>query len=237
MQWRRKGEIGMYLVKTDEKNKANPVFYLYLLAIMAVSWIGLFFFKFRDSFVEGGGKLDRLAMDYALSIRNDALSDVLIFISRTGDTITAIIFTILICIYFYMRNKKREAKFYAINILGIAIISQSVKYLSRRPRPSGEWLVHIGGYSFPSGHALISMTAALILIYFILSALDNKILASIISIIIFVYASLIGLSRVYVGVHYISDIIGGWAIASLWVFITLLIFRRRSMEAVVRYIR
>ncbi|QGU95738.1 phosphatase PAP2 family protein [Clostridium bovifaecis] len=227
----------MYIIRSKEENKANAIYYLYLLAIIAIGWIGFFFIKLRDSFAAGGGKVDKLVINYVQSIRNDTLSTIMVFISKSGDTIVAIIFTILIIIYFYMRNKEREAKFYAVNILAIAIISQSVKYLSRRPRPTGDWLVDIGGYSFPSGHSIISMAGALILIYFILSFLNNRILAHIISIFIFIYAALIGLSRVYVGVHYISDVVGGWAIASLWVFITLLIFRRRSVDNITKYIR
>lgn len=226
----------MYSVKVDERSKKGPLYYIYLLAVMSITWIGLFIIKFRDSFVPGGGTIDRLAIDFVNNIRSGTLSRIMIFISTSGDTIVEIIFTILVIIYFYMRNKRREAHFYAVNIAVIAAISQSVKYLSKRPRPGGEWLVHIGGYSFPSGHALISMTAALILIYFILAALNNKILAHLISIIIFVYSAFIGLSRVYVGVHYLSDVVGGWAIASLWVFITLLIYRRRSIEKIIKYV-
>ncbi|WP_242862594.1 phosphatase PAP2 family protein [Clostridium colicanis] len=226
----------MYTISSREDNKSNLGYYLCFLAVMAIGWIAFFIIKLRDSFNAGGGKIDKLVINYIKTIRSDKLNTIMVFISKSGDTIVAIIFTILIILYFYMRNKIREAMFYAVNILGIAIVSQSVKFLCRRERPEGDWLVDIGGYSFPSGHAIISMAGALILIYFILSFLNNRILAYIISIVIFIYASLIGLSRVYVGVHYISDVIGGWALASVWVFIALSIFRRRSMKNITKYI-
>lgn len=225
----------VYTMKPKGENKAVTC-YIYLIGIMAIVINVLFVIKFRDCFVPGGGRIDRLAIDFIKGIRNDILSYILIFISKSGDTIIAIIFTILIMIYLYMINKKRESKFYAVNILAIAIVSQGVKFLSHRQRPEGEWLVYIDGYSFPSGHAVISMAGALILIYFIIRDFRRKALACIISVIMFIYAALIGLSRVYVGVHYISDVIGGWAIAFLWVFISLLIFTKRTVKNDNKYI-
>lgn len=233
----------MYLINTKPNKVNNPVYYIYLVMIMCIGWIGLFLIKLRDSFVKGGGEIDRAVISYMSEIRNEHLNKAFIIISRSGDTVVAIILTLLIVIFLFKLQKRREAKFYAVNIFVIALLSQGLKYLSKRPRPEGQWLVdisgysNVGGYSFPSGHSTISMAGALVVIYFILDNFRNRILAHILSIIIFLYATLVGISRVYVGVHYFSDVIGAWAIASLWVLIILVIFRRKREEKDYSYLR
>jgi len=233
----------MYLIKTKPDKINNPVYYIYLVLIMCIGWIGLFLIKLRDSFVEGGGELDRAVIRYVSGIRNEYLNKAFVIISRSGDTVVAIILTLLVVIFLFRVQKRREAKFYAINIFVIAVLSQGLKYLSKRPRPVGQWLVdisgysNVGGYSFPSGHSTISMAGALVIIYFVLDNFKNRILAHIVSILIFLYAALVGISRVYVGVHYFSDVIGAWSIASLWVLIVLVFFRRDRKRKDYSYIR
>lgn len=231
----------MYFTNERESKVNNPTYYIYILGIMALIWMGTFIIKLRDSFGPEGGEFDKFVMEYAAGLRHEYIDKVMIFISRSGDTMFAIIFTLLIIVFFYRINKRREANFYAVNILAIAIVSQGLKYLAKRPRPEGQWLVdisgysHVGGYSFPSGHSMISMAGALILIYFILDNFKNRVLAHVFSIGVFIYATLVGLSRVYVGVHYPSDVVASWTVASIWVLVTLIVFRRKR-KSIVRYI-
>ncbi len=231
----------MYFVNERESKINNLTYYIYLLGFMSLSLIGLFIFKLKDSFNPNGGQVDRSIIEYLFKSRHVYMDKFFVFISRSGDTLFAITVTLIIIIFFYHISKKREAYFYATNILAIAIISQGLKYIAKRPRPEGKWLVdisgytHVGGYSFPSGHSMISMAGALILVYFILDHFRNRILAHILSILVFAYAILVGVSRVYVGVHYPSDVLGAWVIASVWVLVTLIMFRRKR-KSNIRYI-
>lgn len=226
----------MYRAYSSRNDNKNPMYYVYLLGVISIGFIAFFLLKLRDSFSIGGGKIDRLAVSCVNQIKNETLSKIVVFISKSGDTIVAIILTILIFGFLYMINKKREAFFYALNVLGIALISEGLKFIIKRPRPEGKWLVQIGGYSFPSGHAIIPMFSALLIIYLILKNFSKRILAHILSIIIFLYCGLIGLSRVYVGVHYVSDVIGGWMIAFIWAFIVLLFYTKYNKKNTVKYI-
>ncbi|KEI06502.1 phosphatase PAP2 family protein [Clostridium botulinum C] len=225
----------MYISDSDN-NKNTVKYYLYLLGLLSIGWITFFIIKLRDSFVTGGGKFDNIAINYVSSIRNHTLNKLVIIVSKSGDTITAIVFTILVFAFFYIIRRKKEAWFYAITVLIIAIISQLLKFIVKRPRPTGNWLVNIHGYSFPSGHSVLSMTTALLIIYFVLTNLRNKGLAILLSILIYIYGSLVGISRVYVGVHYISDVVGGWTLATICVFISLLIFNKINNKKSTKYI-
>ncbi|KGM95587.1 phosphatidic acid phosphatase [Clostridium novyi A str. 4552] len=225
----------MYISDSDNKNNGIK-YYVYFLGLLSIGWISFFILKLKDSFVVGGGKFDNLAINYVSQIRNTALNKLVVIISRSGDTITAIIFTILVFVFFYITKRKRDGYFYAITVLIVALVSQGLKFIVKRPRPTGNWLVHIGGYSFPSGHSVLSMTAALLIIYFVLSNFKNKAWAIILSILVYIYGSLVGLSRVYVGVHYISDVVGGWTIATICVFISLLIYTNMNKNSSTKYI-
>ena len=83
----------------------------------------------------------------------------------------------------------------------------------QRPRPTEFRIIEETGYSFPSGHSMISMAFYGYLIYLIYKYVENKnvkwILISLLSILI----CLIGISRIYLGVHYTSDVLGGFLIS------------------------
>ncbi|MCY6370878.1 phosphatase PAP2 family protein [Clostridium ganghwense] len=221
---------------TYNEIKKERSYYLYMVAVLAIIWTGFFIIKMGDSFQPAGGSLDNQTINMVKGIRSEMLNKIFVFITVSGDTVVVIILALIVIGTLYYRNKVLEAVVYALHMLITAGISQGSKYIARRPRPQGDWLVditkytHIGQYSFPSGHALIAMSGALLVIYFILSMVKNKILSVISSIFIFAYAVLIGISRIYVGVHYLSDVIAAWAISAVWVVIVLVVYRRYSVK-------
>ncbi|WMJ81098.1 phosphatase PAP2 family protein [Clostridium sp. MB40-C1] len=222
----------MLYKSTYVEHKKDPICYLFIIALLGIICSGFFAIKMRDSFQAQGGSIDIQVANAVNGIRTEAFNKLFIFISRSGDTFIAIIITLIIIGFFYYKRMIKEAAFYSINMLGTALVSQGLKMFIKRPRPKIEWLVdiskytHVGKYSFPSGHTMIAMSGALVLIYFILSMVKNKVLSIITSILIFVYALLIGISRIYVGVHYLSDVLAGCALSAIWVFLILLIYRK-----------
>jgi len=146
------------------------------------------------------------------------------FISKSSDPIPQILISILVFIILYLLNNKLEAICCVFNICATGFTNLVLKNTVKRFRPMEIRLIDAHGYSFPSGHASISTAIAIILIYFIFKRVKNKRIAYLMSGFIVIYLILVGISRVYLGVHYPTDILGGWFIAGLWSYISIVAY-------------
>lgn len=95
----------------------------------------------------------------------------------------------------------------------VTVINKIIKNLVLRERPDQIYhLIKQGGYSFPSGHSITSMFVFGMLIYLVRANVQNCTAANVLTVIIAVPMVCIGLSRIYLGVHYPSDVLAGWAL-------------------------
>lgn len=136
---------------------------------------------------------------------------------------------ILFTIFYLLFEKKKENKLYVVsNLVIITIFNQGLKFLIHRPRPEIS-LIKETGYSFPSGHSMVSMAYYGLLIYLIFHSNYKKTTKKISIFFLTFLIFLIGLSRIYLGVHYVSDVLGGFlfSIAYLMIF-TNFIKKRES---------
>lgn len=145
------------------------------------------------------------------SMRSDKLTVFWRFITHSGDRYVVIILGIILLLIKSLREKY-GVKF-AIATLSSTALYQIMKYIFQRPRPDlALRLIEQGGYSFPSGHSMNCLVSYGILIYLLLRYCENRRLAKLLSFGLGLLTILIGFSRVYVGVHYPTDIIGGWSL-------------------------
>lgn len=143
--------------------------------------------------------------------------------------------------YFLFIKKHR---WYSIKIPAIALSSLglmfALKHLFGRPRPDVPLIFHAEGLSFPSGHALFSITFYGVLIYIIFKSIQTKWVKWTLIILLFLFAMIIGFSRVYLRVHYATDVIAGFCVGFLWlVFVIWLLnrmerFSRKEVDPVVQ---
>ena len=132
------------------------------------------------------------------------------FITNFGGAIFIIVLTVILIAV--IKNKKIWLSILA-NLAIITILNQLLKRILQRSRPTEYRIIEESGYSFPSGHSMISMAFYGYLIYLIYKYVENKnvkwILISLLSVLI----CFIGISRIYLGVHYTSDVLGGFLIS------------------------
>lgn len=142
-------------------------------------------------------------------ISNPATS-IFMVVTNLGGAIGIITITILILVF----ERKKQYKFYIIfNLVMVTIANQIIKYIVQRPRPIEHRIIDQFGYSFPSGHSMVSMAFYGFLIYLIYKRVKNKYLKWGLCTILSFLILLIGISRIYLGVHYASDVIGGFCLS------------------------
>ena len=132
------------------------------------------------------------------------------FITNFGGAIFIIVLTALLVIA--IKNKKIGLSIFT-NLVIITILNQSLKRILQRPRPTEYRIIQEIGYSFPSGHSMISMAFYGYLIYLIYRYVKNKYIKWISISLLSILICLIGISRIYLGVHYTSDVLGGFLIS------------------------
>lgn len=151
-----------------------------------------------------------------LSMRNNVLTIIFKAMTNLGGAYCLIIIAILCAIF--IKNKK-IAFAIPINLVLSTILNLVLKNIVERPRPIGYRLIDETGYSFPSGHSMISASFYGLIIYFIWKNVKNTKLKYISCILLSLLILLIGISRIYLGVHYASDVIGGFTISIAYLII------------------
>ncbi|WP_307739505.1 phosphatase PAP2 family protein [uncultured Parolsenella sp.] len=104
----------------------------------------------------------------------------------------------------------------AVNLGLVVLLNQVLKFAIRRPRPDGFRLATASGFSFPSGHSMVAMAFFGLLIWFVWRfERDRRMRGALVAAFAFVIL-MVGLSRVYLGVHYASDVLGGFCLSVVW---------------------
>ena len=141
---------------------------------------------------------------------NDSLTPIIKAITWFGSATCLI--TLSIILFILIKNKK-VGGLIGTNLIIITVLNQILKFLLQRPRPTEFRIINESGYSFPSGHSMISMAFYGFLIYLIYKYINNKYLKSFLVFILSLLIIMIGFSRIYLGVHYTSDVIAGFLVS------------------------
>lgn len=155
--------------------------------------------------------LDNWFYNLLMSFRCGFLDNYFTGVTRFGDVGMVMFILLLFLIIF----KDRRGIFLNISAIASVGINYVLKLIIRRDRPNGLRLVEQGGFSFPSGHTMISVCVYGYLLYIVKSSVKNKFLRYFLSILLVILILSIGISRVYVGVHYFSDVLAGYLLASV----------------------
>lgn len=138
------------------------------------------------------------------------------FITNFGGAI--ILIGLAFMLFIFIKNKKIGVSIIS-NLAIITVLNQLLKIIVQRPRPTEFRIVEESGYSFPSGHSMVSMAFYGYLIYLIYKYVKNKYLKWISIILLSILICSIGISRIYLGVHYTSDVLGGFFISISYLII------------------
>ena len=149
------------------------------------------------------------------------------FITNFGGAIFVILLTTIL--FFVIKDKKIGISIIA-NLGIVTILNQIIKFIMQRPRPTEFRIIEETGYSFPSGHSMVSLAFYGYLVYLIYKYINNKHLKRTLIIILSILICVIGVSRIYLGVHYTSDVLGGFLISLAYLIIYIELVNKFVLE-------
>ena len=177
---------------------------LFMIMLVNVVW--------QTSLVE----LDHWVNSHMDMLRSDALVPVVKMVTDINGFVGAVFFALLVAGVFLWYKWFREIRFFLSSTLGATILFAMVKAMVERSRPLSS-VVEVSGYSFPSGHTTMA-TAMAFALYFILK---EKTVSGVVQfgllVAAFGWALLIGWSRLYLDVHWFTDVVGGFGLGLFWV--------------------
>jgi undecaprenyl-diphosphatase len=160
-------------------------------------------------------KFDTPIQNFVFAHRSADMTAVLKTVTRIGNPQNIIALVVLILALFALKKWYAEMLYLLVNFVAAsAILNPILKQVYQRTRPIGHRLIEESNYSFPSGHATVAMVVGLSLIFIILQRCQNPLWKWVSIAFIGLLILTIGFSRVYLGVHFPTDIIGGYLLAS-----------------------
>ena len=159
---------------------------------------------------------------FSENIINDKLTPIVKIITHIGGAKIVLVLTVVAIILIKgLKNKL----FLLTGIVGTAGLNVVLKHIIQRERPNINRLIPEKGYSFPSGHSMMSMAFYGMLIFLIFKYVKWTLI-----VILTILLSTIGITRIYLGVHYPSDVIGGFLVSLTYLFILTEIYNKVKIE-------
>ena len=153
---------------------------------------------------------------------SNSMTSFMKIITFLGSAYTIITITVLLILF------SKDKIYFSINLIGIFLLNQLLKHIIQRPRPVDINIINESGYSFPSGHSMVSMAVYGLIIYYIYKNINNKRLKWILILLLSILILLIGFSRIYLGVHFPSDVLGGFILSLIWLIMFILIIDNKT---------
>lgn len=169
-------------------------------------------FNVMNSMAQGKPLIfDTIVRSAIIGCRNEILNPILIHITYLGNAKTIILFCTVLLLY-----KKTRIEYglpLAIADSCSATIQTIIKVIVHRPRPPVEnFLISQGGFSFPSGHSCSGLVFYGLFAYLLFHTAVDKTVHKVLGISFIALFLVIGVSRIYIGVHYPTDVLGGWSL-------------------------
>ena len=178
-----------------------------ILFICLIGFLALAEDVFNKEILNGDIIGYKIASEFLIS---DFATPIAKFVTNFGGAIFLIILAMTLLIL--IKDKKIGLSILS-NLVIITVLNQLLKIILQRPRPTDYRIIEETGYSFPSGHSMISMAFYGYIIYLIYKYVKNKYIKWFSIVLLSILICSIGISRIYLGVHYTSDVLGGFLIS------------------------
>lgn len=171
--------------------------------------------------------IDRSIIRFVQGFESPALSPVMKFFTAIGEglPVTAIAVAIALFLYFVLKNR-RELILFVFALAGSQLLNVVLKLAFHRERPDIHRIIQVTGYSFPSGHSMGAFSLYGISAYLLWKHIPANRGRAILIAASAALVMAIGISRIYLGVHYPSDVIGGYLATGFWLASSIWVYRK-----------
>lgn len=212
----------------QEKKKSKVLSVAFIAAIVVFLAIVYALWQITDEIVlENKTGFDQQASALISDLNSTSTTKLMLILTFFGSAIFIIpgYFLLAAIIYYFTKNR-----ILSIIIIVIGLLSRLLLYLIKnifqRDRPLAPLIEDVSGFSYPSGHSFSSFALYGLITYFIWKSNIKKRLKWIFSILLILFAVSIALSRVYLNVHYASDVIAGFCLSLIWLSLSFFILEK-----------
>jgi undecaprenyl-diphosphatase len=200
----------------------------YLAIAFCISVVSIIGFSLISLFISDQKIIyfDRTIIDNVQGLETPFLTNVMKFFTFIGSAPFVIVLSIFLLFFLYkVLHHRFELILFVAAIAGSAILNGILKQFFQRVRPDFHRLIDIEGFSFPSGHAMNAFTVYGIISFLLWRHIPSRLGRGTLLLISTVMILTIGISRIYLGVHYPSDIVGGYFASGFWITTAILFFQ------------
>jgi membrane-associated phospholipid phosphatase len=170
---------------------------------------------------------DNAAEQFLYSLRTPGLIRAFLLITNLGGPIIVGAIALLAAGGLWVLKRRRDAIAFAVTLFGSAATTGALKIIIARPRPGGLLpIISETSASFPSGHATLSMALYGFLAYLAWRHFKTASARAAALVIGALLILSVGFSRLYLGVHFPTDVIAGWGVGAVWIFVGIAMCRR-----------
>lgn len=189
------------------KNRYAKSICILILGVVSLVLLCLLAKNYNLSFLQ---EIDTNILQFMVEHTNEYLTVVMNIITFFG-TIGGV--TLILILMIFISRFQKEMLLYSVLVLFTYLINGFMKNIVMRPRPNITHLTFADGYSFVSGHSSISIVLSVTLIAFFVPKIKKAVLRNGITVFLCIMPFCIAISRMYLRVHYFTDILGGWFVA------------------------
>jgi undecaprenyl-diphosphatase len=220
----------MHATQVAKKAKGLSIRFLIVAAVFLL-FLFVFIVIANEMVLENEDQLDAVVFNQVARITNPSLTLLMRVITIFGSTYFLLPAYLLLVSYFlFFKNNRRLSLDVAAIGITSTIVLFTLKAIFHRYRPINPLVMNVNGYSFPSGHSFCSFTFFGLLIYILWKDEMDPILRWILTVLFFLFATVIAFSRVYLHVHYASDVVAGFCMCSLWLGISLWVLNKLNRK-------
>lgn len=202
-----------------DKSLRTKYNHLLLLCFFSLAFFIFLAMVYDSDFVEN---IDLQLIRNIQGLEHPTFTFIMKFFSYIGDTVRVIVISIIIVLILYkVFHQRIEIILFIIILVGSVILNVLLKYFFQRERPNFYRMIIQDGYSFPSGHAMAALSLYGIITFLLWRHIPKESGRIILICTSTLFITLIGISRIYLGVHYPSDIVGAYLISGSWLLLTI----------------